>query len=264
MWERVKKLSSQNKDAVRVTLSQDSKEISEKMKQAPDADSKTIESTDDVNDSTVKIPAYDANSGENAESNDSRSENSENANESEESEESEDAEGNDIQKDTQEIDSEEQNEDDDSPEDEIKKLESENKDFQDRLLRLSAEFENFKKRNRREMSEFKKFASEVLIKDLLAVVDNLDRALETASADEACKAIIDGVSMTRDEMLKVFSKYGVKTIEALEKEFDPAFHQAVGQEENADSPKNTILKEYQKGYTIHGRLLRPSMVIVSS
>jgi molecular chaperone GrpE len=114
------------------------------------------------------------------------------------------------------------------------------------------------------MTEFKKFASEVLIKDLLPVLDNLDRALETTSADEACKAINEGVSMTRDEMLKVFKKYSVEPIEALEKEFDPAFHQAVGQEENSDHPKNVVLKEFQKGYTIHGRLLRPSMVIVSN
>ena len=153
---------------------------------------------------------------------------------------------------------------DDDPVTTLQKKENENSDLQDRLLRLSAEFENFKKRNRREMSEFKKFAAEMIIKELLPVVDNLERALDTATSEEACKAINEGVAMTRDEMLKVFSRYGVQPIEALDQPFDPSYHQAVGQEENSEKEKNTILKEYQKGYTMHGRLLRPSMVIVSN
>jgi len=249
----VKKLSSKNNDAVRVTLSQDSKEISEKMNQSED------------NDQSIDLEA-DSNETKN--------------NESHVVEDADDKEStepvNDDTETNEPVTPEEQDDDDDeqnlknddteqkSAEETLKKTENENKNLQDRLLRLSAEFENFKKRNRREMSEFKKFASEVLIKDLLPVVDNLDRALEATSIDEACQAIIDGITMTRDEMLKVFSKYGVKPIEALEEDFDPAYHQAVGQEENVEYPKNKVLKEFQKGYTIHGRLLRPSMVIVSS
>jgi len=254
MWERVKKLSSTNNDAVRVTLSSDSKEISEKMKQS--------ESDDQIIDSTINGKC---------ESSETQIEEAEVVEISKDKDESEqmDNDTETIESDTAEVKEEEEQEynEDEKKQDvaeEMDKTVKENKDLQDRLLRLSAEFENFKKRNRREMSEFKKFASEVLIKDLLPVVDNLDRALETASTDEACKAINEGVSMTRDEMLKVFSKYGVQPVEALEKDFDPAFHQAVGQEEDAESPKNKVLKEYQKGYTIHGRLLRPSMVIVSS
>jgi len=251
MWERVRKLSSTNNDAVRVTLSTDSKEISEKMKQSQDIDhtidSEEDENNSDVNENIVDNLSVDQNSDDTEQTvkiNDIKSDKESDATENE--------------------DKTQKNENDQKPEDQLKKTESENKNLQDRLLRLSAEFENFKKRNRREMSEFKKFASEVLIKDLLPVVDNLDRALETGSTDEACKAIIEGVSMTRNEMLKVFSKYGVEPIVALEKDFDPAFHQAVGKEENDAHPKNVVLKEYQKGYTIHGRLLRPSMVVVSS
>jgi len=255
MWERVRKLSSTKNDAVRVTLSPDSKEISEKMNQSQD-NNQTIDSevvsNEDSNELIVDESPIDEASGEKDES-----------------------EQNTVDTETRESDTAEVKEDEEqilennenkqvSSEEKLEKTENENKNLQDRLLRLSAEFENFKKRNRREMTEFKKFAAEVLIKDLLPVVDNLDRALETISADEACKAINEGVSMTRDEMLKVFSKYGVQAIEALEKDFDPSFHQAVGQEENDEHPKNTVLKEYQKGYTIHGRLLRPSMVIVSS
>jgi molecular chaperone GrpE len=245
MWERVNKLSSTNNDAVRVTLSQDSKEISEKLKQSQETiDSETeSDSNNTIDESPVIEEADDQTPPEQATDNNQN---------------------NDSDMDEEEPKSEEKETKQESPEEKLEKTASENKDLQDRLLRLSAEFENFKKRNRREMTEFKKFASEVLIKDLLPVLDSLDRALETTSSDDACKAINEGVSMTRDEMLKVFSKYGVKPIEALEKEFDPAFHQAVGQEEDAESPKNTVLKEFQKGYTIHGRLLRPSMVIVSS
>jgi molecular chaperone GrpE len=252
MWERVKKLSATNNDAVRVTLSTDSKEISEKMNQSQGTnqtiDLEEIENNLDSNENNVNELSVDHDSDdtvtENDIINDKASESTEN-----------------IEEETLKNENDDNNQ---KSENQLEKIEKENKNLQDRLLRLSAEFENFKKRNRREMSEFKKFASEVLIKDLLPVVDNLDRALETASADEACKAINKGVSMTRDEMLKVFSKYGVKPIEALEKDFDPAFHQAVGQEENDEHPKNVVLKEYQKGYTIHGRLLRPSMVVVSN
>jgi molecular chaperone GrpE len=253
MWERVKKLSSTKNDAVRVTLSEDSKEISEKMKQSQDND-QTIASENESNENSNEIiePQVVEESGDHDES--------EQTNDETETKETDAAET--IDDETLKDDNDDKKSE--TSEEKLAKTDKENKDLQDRLLRLSAEFENFKKRNRREMSEFKKFASEVLIKDLLPVLDNLDRALETISADEACKAINEGVSMTRDEMLKVFSKYGVQSIEALEKDFDPALHQAVGQEESAESPKNTVLKEFQKGYTIHGRLLRPSMVIVSS
>jgi len=256
MWERVKKLSATNNDAVRVTLSQDSKEISEKLKQSQETiDLETESDSNDnisdsneniIDESTVVEDADDQATSEQSIENDQNNDSDDN---------------NSDKEDVKSADTEKKQ---DTPEEKLEKIKSDNKDLQDRLLRLSAEFENFKKRNRREMSEFKKFASEVLIKDLLPVLDNLDRALETTSADEACKAINEGVSMTRDEMLKVFSKYGVKPVEALEKEFDPAFHQAVGQEENSECPKNMVLREFQKGYTIHERLLRPSMVIVSS
>jgi molecular chaperone GrpE len=254
MWERVKKLSSTNNDAVRVTLSSDSKEISEKMNQSQDCD-QTIDSTTDINSESNETRIDEAEVVEVSENNNE----TEQINDDTETIETDTAE---EKEDEQKIEKDEK--DENLSEDKLDKTLKENKELQDRLLRISAEFENFKKRNRREMSEFKKFASEVLIKDLLPVVDNLDRALETTSTDEASKAINEGVSMTRDEMLRVFSKYGVQPVEALEKDFDPAFHQAVGQEEDAECPKNKVLKEYQKGYTIHGRLLRPSMVIVSS
>lgn len=136
----------------------------------------------------------------------------------------------------------------------------------DQLLRLSAEFENYKKRMNRQMDDFRKYANEALLKDLLSVVDNLERALNTSGENtgesmQAC--VTEGVEMTLNEILKILSKFNVTPIEALGKPFDPVFHEAVMQEESEEQPENTVINEFQKGYLIHDRLLRPSMVVVS-
>ena len=142
--------------------------------------------------------------------------------------------------------------------------EQEAKDTYDRFLRISADFENYKKRSERQMDEFKKFANESLIKELLPVVDNLERALSTFAANEQYnQGIVEGVDLTIKDILKIFDKFSVKPIESLGKSFDPAFHQAVMHEETDDHPANTVFKELQKGYLIHDRLLRPAMVAVS-
>lgn len=146
----------------------------------------------------------------------------------------------------------------------IKSLEKEAKETYDRFLRVSAEFENYKKRSAREMSEFKKFANESLIKELLLVVDNMERAINS-SKDEGSSnnSLIEGLDMTLKELLKIFEKFSVKQVESLGKPFDPNFHQAVMQQENDEHPHNTVINELQKGYTINKRLLRPATVVVS-
>jgi len=136
----------------------------------------------------------------------------------------------------------------------------------DQLLRLSAEFENYKKRVSRQMEDFRKYANETLLKDLLSVVDNLERAINTSGekSDEPVQScVIEGVEMTLNEILKLLSKYHVTSIDALGKPFDPIFHEAVMQETSEEQPENTVINEFQKGYLIHDRLLRPSMVVVS-
>ena len=137
-------------------------------------------------------------------------------------------------------------------------------DYYDRLLRLSAEFENYKKRSSRELADFRKFANEQIFKDLLGVIDNLERALASA-ADQGGNAgsIAEGVELTLKEILKILEKNGVTVIEAEGEAFDPTYHQAVMQQEAADQPPNTVIQELQKGYLLHNRLLRPSMVAVS-
>ncbi len=134
----------------------------------------------------------------------------------------------------------------------------------DRFLRISAEFENYKKRKDREAADFRKYANETLVKELLPVVDNLERAMETSvDHEDAVSCILEGVDMTLKEIFKVFEKFAVKAVDAVGNEFDPTYHQAVMQEASDTHPDNTVTKELQKGYTIHDRLLRPAMVVVA-
>jgi len=137
------------------------------------------------------------------------------------------------------------------------------KEFQDRLLRAAADFENYKKRSQREVDEFRKYATESVMKDLLPVVDNLERALESAGQikGEAGK-LAEGVDLTRKEILLVMERYGVKPLSSMGQPFDPAFHQALMAEES-DQPADTVVREMQRGYKMKDRLLRPALVVVA-
>jgi len=146
----------------------------------------------------------------------------------------------------------------------LEEAKAESQQHYDRLLRVSAEFDNFKKRSVRDAEDFRKFANEALLKDLLHVVDNLERAIVSANeTGEANACVVEGVQMTCSEILKIFSKFGVTPVEAVGQPFDPAFHQAIMQEESSEHPENTVVSEMQKGYLLHDRLLRPAMVVVS-
>ena len=149
-------------------------------------------------------------------------------------------------------------------EEKLESMGQEVKENYDRFLRVSAEFENYKKRAVREMNDFRKFANESFVKAMLPVVDNLDRAIESSNNDKhADTSVLEGVKMTLKEILKVFEQYNVKPFESLGKTFDPSLHQAVMQEETEAHPENSVVKELQKGYMMHDRLLRPAMVVVS-
>ena len=156
---------------------------------------------------------------------------------------------------------------DDAQEDLAEKLklkEQEAQENYDRLLRVSAEFDNYKKRASREMEEFRKYSNQSLIKEMLSVVDNLELAMNSANGHKAIdKGLLDGLAMTHKEIIKVFEKFSVKPISAMGQPFDPAYHEAVMQEETDEYPANTVINELQKGYLIHDRLLRPAMVVVS-
>jgi molecular chaperone GrpE len=97
------------------------------------------------------------------------------------------------------------------------------------------------------------------------VADNLDLAIKSSTETNHTESrLLDGVDLTRKELLKVFDKYNVKPIEALGSPFDPNYHEAVMREESDEHAENTVINELQKGYMIHDRLLRPSMVVVSA
>lgn len=151
-----------------------------------------------------------------------------------------------------------------TPEERIEKAESEAKEAYDRFLRASAELENYKKRTQKEMAEFRKYANASLLKELLGVVDNLERAIESSNGSQTDGQISEGLDLTLKELLKIFKTFHAHPIEALGKPFDPCFHQAMMQQETTDQPENIVLNELQKGYIIHDRLLRPAMVVVST
>lgn len=137
-------------------------------------------------------------------------------------------------------------------------------DHYDRLLRATAEFENYKKRASRELEEFRKYANEQLLRELLSVVDNLERALAVCDEVSDGAGIRQGVELTLSDIHKLLERFFVRPVASEGQPFDPAFHQAMMQEASAEVPENSIIRTLQKGYTIHDRLLRPAMVVVAT
>jgi molecular chaperone GrpE len=137
------------------------------------------------------------------------------------------------------------------------------KKLEEDMLYLRAEFDNFKRLKAKERLDTLKFGNETLIKELFPVVDNLERALDHASQTEDVKGILEGVQLTLNELSKVLEKNGVTRIDALGKTFDPTVHEAYLQETRDDVEPDTVVSEFQKGYLLNGRLLRPAVVSVS-
>jgi len=133
----------------------------------------------------------------------------------------------------------------------------------DRYLRVAAEMENLRKRQERERAELLQFANENLIKELLPVVDNLELALEHGRQQEAPAPLLEGLELLQQGFLKALARFGVTPINSVGQVFDPAFHNAVMQEEAPEVEDYTVLKEMQKGYLLQNRLLRPAMVVVA-
>jgi molecular chaperone GrpE len=149
-------------------------------------------------------------------------------------------------------------------EEQLEAAQGEARENHDRFLRVAAELDNFRKRKEREIGDLRKYANQSLLKELLAVVDNLERALESGRASGQPEALAEGVEMTLKELLKIFQRFGVTPIEALAQPFDPNHHEAVMQEPSDAYPTNTVIRELQKGYLLRERLLRPAMVVVST
>ena len=145
----------------------------------------------------------------------------------------------------------------------IKELEGRLEQAEERVLRTAADAENFKKRLQREKEEQTRYANETFMRELLPVIDNLERALQHSADAPNQEGLVEGLNMTLKFFIDALARLGCTVLEAIGKTFDPNFHEAVSQEESSKVEPNTVLKELQKGYMLKERLLRPAMVIVS-
>jgi molecular chaperone GrpE len=139
----------------------------------------------------------------------------------------------------------------------------ESSDYFDKWLRLRAEMENFKKRMEKEKSEHLKFGNESLLKALLPILDNLERAMDHGKNGGENSPLMVGLEMVRKEFAGILERFGVKPVPAVGEAFDPEKHEAISQQES-DLEANRIVSTVQNGYFYHDRLLRPAKVIVSS
>ncbi|MEP7703397.1 nucleotide exchange factor GrpE [Paraglaciecola sp. 25GB23A] len=134
----------------------------------------------------------------------------------------------------------------------------------DSVMRAIADAENVRKRAEGEIDKARKFALERFAGELLPVADNLERALQVADpTNEAIKGVVEGVELTLKSFVNTIEKFGLKVIDPQGQPFNPEQHQAMGMQENAELPPNTVMAVMQKGYEINGRLLRPAMVMVT-
>ena len=145
----------------------------------------------------------------------------------------------------------------------IEEKEKEVKEHYDRLLRVAADLENYKRRAAKEKEEWIKFANEDLIKAILPFLDNLERAVNHSEKVQDTGVMIEGVRLTIQQLLKALSKFGVSPIESVGKPFDPAVHQAMLLVETDRHEPNRVVEEFQRGYLLNDRLLRPATVSVS-
>jgi molecular chaperone GrpE len=146
--------------------------------------------------------------------------------------------------------------------DQLTALQQEKDALQDRLLRTAAEFDNYRKRIDRERRELSDFAISDVFRELLPIIDNFERALQTPAPPEA-DAFRKGIELIHRQMLDLLRKRGVKPIEALGSDFDPNFHQAVIHEASDSHREGEVMEELQRGYMLGERLLRPAMVKVA-
>jgi molecular chaperone GrpE len=135
--------------------------------------------------------------------------------------------------------------------------------FQDKYMRLAAEFENYKRRAQRDQSDSIRYANESLLKKILPTLDNLERAIKSGTDAGASGALIEGVELTHKQFLETIEKLGVRQVTSTGAEFDPNIHQAVAQVESETAAPNTVVEEFQKGYFLYDRILRPAMVTVA-
>ena len=134
----------------------------------------------------------------------------------------------------------------------------------DRAMRTQAEFDNYRKRVARDQQDMVNRAGERIIGEVLPVIDNLERAIEHVTAGGDVRQLLTGVEGVHRQLLGVLAKEGVSIIDPFGQPFDPMRHQAMAQREDAEVPEGMVVDVYQKGYEMHGKIVRPAMVVVSA
>lgn len=147
-------------------------------------------------------------------------------------------------------------------EEQVREKEKQIEDEHNQYLRVLAEFKNFRRRSEDQGKEQIQFANRELIIGLLPLLDNFERAIAAAEKNQSFEALIGGVMLTLRQFQDFLKKNGVEPIEAVGKEFDPNLHEAVSRVEDGDAPDNTVVEEFQRGYMMRERVLRPAMVKV--
>lgn len=150
--------------------------------------------------------------------------------------------------------------------DQVKKLEKEATEAKDKHLRVVAEMDNMRKRSQKERTDLRKYGAEYLMTDLLTVLDSFDKALPSEDTDQKdgdSASFIEGMKLVQKQLLVALEKNGLKAIPSVGQPFDPNLHQGVQRVEEEDIKEDTVKEEYNKGYQLHDRLLRPAMVVVA-
>lgn len=145
---------------------------------------------------------------------------------------------------------------------EVERLAAELAEANNRELRAQAEVENVRKRMRREMDDVQRYAALPVLKDMLGVLDDMDRAL-AAAKNTSDQSLLQGITLVRSRMVEALERHGCRRIEAEGAEFDPAKHEAILMQPSANQAPNTVLHVAQAGYTLHDRVVRPAKVIVA-
>lgn len=148
-------------------------------------------------------------------------------------------------------------------EQQLAELEKEKAELFEKLQRVSADYANFQKRSAKQVTDDIAYEKENIIKSLLPALDNFEHTLANADSAEDVEVFVKGVRIIYDQMLDILKSHNVEQIKAAGEKFDPSLHQAMMQRTEQDKEEGTILEEFQKGYTLNGRVIRPSRVIVN-
>ena len=145
----------------------------------------------------------------------------------------------------------------------VENLQKEKDELFEKLQRISADYANFQKRTPKQIADTVAYEKEMIIKSLLPALDNFEHTLQNTQSVENMDALVQGIRIIYDQMLDILKSHGVEPIKALGENFDPALHEAMMQKTEPDKENNIVLQEFQKGYKLNGRVIRPGKVIVN-